>query len=582
MNQTLANIIKALDRLRVSSLYVHNAELEGAKFSVPELKGRKVYLVETLAVLNALVEKGTMLLYGGHGGGKTTLSKYLGQLFCHYSKEKIEDCILRGHPQLTEEKILGSLDIVQMMNPSLIKDGKINVIWNDFVDSSWKIIDEINRLSPYAQNILLSLLAEGSVKYHNQTRTLSPFSLYATMNPKDNANFELSLPFLDRFALALPITMPDYDSFSTIGKRDRIYDNLNEWLDGFSLQRVQEEVKEVQYTEEAELFINFLIDSYRLCCRASKETSETLSVDKSLCKGCHMDAPNKVCSKIKHPLSVRVKEDLYRYGKAMAWYLGDEKVEIKHIMCIAPYMIWHRSELSKKFKNEVEDKVTRGEDKILSESVITDIQLDATKAIVTFIAEEFDGVKQILLDFEEAKKGKLDKDSFSHFYSEVKNAQNNFLILTAEIEPILEKKYVPVYDEIQSYNNRITKASSYDELNKIKDELAFRYDIPNRSYIHERIVRRQRELKSTDSKFIISNDAINSCDWLLKKVKKAQPNYPQRVSLFKRIPLMDFNNDDCELIMRCIEENVFEFYYKGESSNDTYHTLEKLNGRKQQ
>ena len=125
MNQTLANIIKALDRLRVSSLYVHNAELEGAKFSVPELKGRKVYLVETLAVLNALVEKGTMLLYGGHGGGKTTLSKYLGQLFCHYSKEKIEDCILRGHPQLTEEKILGSLDIVQMMNPSLIKDGKI-------------------------------------------------------------------------------------------------------------------------------------------------------------------------------------------------------------------------------------------------------------------------------------------------------------------------------------------------------------------------------------------------------------------------------------------------------------------------
>jgi energy-coupling factor transporter ATP-binding protein EcfA2 len=88
MNQTLANIIKALDRLRVSSLYVHNAELEGAKFSVPELKGRKVYLVETLAVLNALVEKGTMLLYGGHGGGKTTLSKYLGQLFCHYSKEK--------------------------------------------------------------------------------------------------------------------------------------------------------------------------------------------------------------------------------------------------------------------------------------------------------------------------------------------------------------------------------------------------------------------------------------------------------------------------------------------------------------
>ena len=258
MTQSHKDIIGALDRLRVSSLYVHNAELAGANFSIPELTGRKVYLVETLAVLNAIVEKGTMLLYGGHGGGKTTLSKYLGQIFMHLSKDKIEDCILRGHPQLTEEKILGSLDFIQLVNPSLIKDGKIKVIWNDFVDSQWKIIDEINRLSPYAQNILLSLLAEGSVKYHNQTRTLPPFSLYATMNPKDNANFELSLPFLDRFAIALPMTMPDYDSFSTIGREDKLDDNLNDWLKDFTLQNVQDEVKEIQYTDEAELFINFL------------------------------------------------------------------------------------------------------------------------------------------------------------------------------------------------------------------------------------------------------------------------------------------------------------------------------------
>ena len=98
MNKSHKDIINALDRLRVSSLYVHNAELEGAKFSIPELSGRKVYLVETLAVLNAIVEKGTMMLYGGHGGGKTTLSKYLGQIFLHLTKEEIEDCILRGHP----------------------------------------------------------------------------------------------------------------------------------------------------------------------------------------------------------------------------------------------------------------------------------------------------------------------------------------------------------------------------------------------------------------------------------------------------------------------------------------------------
>ena len=75
MMHTNIEIVQALDRLRINNLYVHNTELAGVHFSTNKLKDRKVYLVETLAVINALVERGTMMLYGGHGGGKTTLSK---------------------------------------------------------------------------------------------------------------------------------------------------------------------------------------------------------------------------------------------------------------------------------------------------------------------------------------------------------------------------------------------------------------------------------------------------------------------------------------------------------------------------
>lgn len=179
MANTNIDLIKALDRLRLNNLYVHNDTLSGVRFTNEELKDRKVYLVETLAVVNALVDRGTMLLYGGHGGGKTTLAKYLGQIFYHFSKDQIEDCILRGHPQLTEEKILGSLDIAQLTGrKDLNKKKNVDVIWNEFVDSEWKIIDELNRLAPYAQNILLSLLAESSVKYHNESKRLSNFFHY--------------------------------------------------------------------------------------------------------------------------------------------------------------------------------------------------------------------------------------------------------------------------------------------------------------------------------------------------------------------------------------------------------------------
>ena len=579
MTKSHKDIISALDRLRVSSLYVHNAELEGAEFSIPKLSGRKVYLVETLAVLNAIVEKGTMMLYGGHGGGKTTLSKYLGQIFVHLSKEKIEDCILRGHPQLTEEKILGTLDFAQMMNPNLIKDGKINVIWNDFVDSHWKIIDEINRLSPYAQNILLSLLAESSVKYHNQSKNLYSFTLFATMNPKDNANFEMSLPFLDRFALALPITMPDYDSFSTIGRKDKSNINLNEWIQDFSLESVQDEVKEVQYTDDAEFFINFLIDSYRLCCRVSKETNESLSVDKTLCKGCHYEAENKVCSKIKHPLSVRVKEDLYKYGKAMAWFLGDPKVEVKHIELLAPYMIWHRSELSKKFRNDFSSKKVEGTSSISNDNIIVDVQLDATKEIIKLIRKEFDGVKDYLKEFEEVKKGALDENSFMQLKTNIKSSQNNFLILNAEIIPILEKKYSPVYSEIRKYNSIIENTTDFNRLVTVKDELAYRYDIPNRSYIFEQIVKQLGKIKAKEFSFVLSDDAIISLDSLYSLVIKAQPNFPKRVSMFKKISLMDFNNEECELSIKCTSKGKWEIYYKGETSTSLYNKLNELNGK---
>ena len=275
-------LVKALDKIRLGNLYVHNDELSDVNFTTPSLKSRKVYLVETLAVINALVDRGTMLLYGGHGGGKTTLAKYLGQVFYKLSKDAIEDCILRGHPQLTEEKILGSLDIAQLTRAKeLNANKKVDVIWNDFVDSPWKIIDELNRLSPYAQNILLSLLAESSVKYHNESKRLPNFSLYATMNPKDEGNFIMSLPFLDRFALALPITMPDYESLSTIGKKDKSskQDDLANYLNAFDLKIAQEEVKDIRYSEEADLFIIVIISSYRLCVRISRESNDSITVE---------------------------------------------------------------------------------------------------------------------------------------------------------------------------------------------------------------------------------------------------------------------------------------------------------------
>ncbi len=572
---TNIDIVRSLDRLRNDSLYVHNDELPGASFYSDRLKGRKVYLVETLAVINALVERGTMMLFGGHGGGKTTLAKYLGQIFCHLTKDKIEDCILRGHPQLTEEKILGSLDFAQITNNKpLNKYGKIDVVWNSFVDSKWKIIDEINRLSPYAQNILLSLLAEGTVKYQDESRIIPPFTLYATLNPKDNANEELSLPFKDRFALALPITMPDYDSFSTIGKRDKnSRDKLEEYLPNIDLSEVQKDIKSISYTSEAELFINYIIASYRLCMRASKESNDTLSVDKNLCENCRMKGEEKVCNKIKQPLSVRVKEDLYRYGKALAWFLGAPQVTTEHIMTLAPYMIWHRTVLSKKFTLSLTEAWKDESSKKHLNDFITNIDLNGTRTLIQLIKKEFDGVKHLLEKFEEVKTGKLSQTEFDAFLSEASSSTYNSLILNAEILPVLKEKYLPVYGRIIDYNKKIDSCSNKDELKSLKEDMAFTYDIPNRQYLSAKIDIRLKGMKMRKSKFTLSKENVIANAKILSSIRVLAPNF-EELGLLKNndYQILDITKDECTLSVR-FARDLYNFVYEGDENDEIFQYL---------
>ncbi len=572
------DIIRALDKIRIDNLYVHNAELPNASFTTEKLKGRKVYLVETLAVINALVDRGTMLLFGGHGGGKTTLAKYLGQMFCKLSKDEIEDCVLRGHPELTEEKILGHLDFAQLTGAKkLDKDDRINVIWNTFVDSKWKVIDEVNRLTPYAQNILLSLLAESTVKYHDQSRRIDPFTLFATMNPKDEGNWTMPLPFLDRFALALPITMPDYDSFSTIGTKDKSSRNedLTSYLPSeFSLADVQKAIKNISYNTDARLFVNFIIDSFRLCKRISKESNDRINVDKSLCEGCHMNAPGKVCNKIRQPLSVRVKEDLVRYGKALAWFLGDEEVTVKHITILAPYMIWHRSILSKKFMNEVISHV-KNEEKVSTFDYVVNMDLDATRSIIDMIASEFENVKSHLQKFEEVKMGILSKAEFDEFLNETKKSENNFLILNNEIIPILENNYAPVYGNIIDYNIRIKSAKDISSLKSIKEELAFSYNIPNRSYLSETIDAEIKKKKVKSYKFKILNDNIRKSKFIIDLISSKVPSFlEQDLQDLHPYTLQDLTQNDCSLE---VTKNIRGYYFKylGEETTEIFRELNK-------
>jgi hypothetical protein len=405
------------------------------------------------------------------------------------------------------------------------------------------------------------------------------------MNPKDEGNFLMSLPFLDRFALALPITMPDYESLSTIGRekdKSNKLDDLASYLKSFDLKAAQEEVIELKYSEEAELLINVIISSYRICDRISKESNDTITVEKGLCNNCRYNVTEKVCNKIVHPLSVRVKEDLYRYGKALAWYLGDSEVEIKHIKTLAPFMIWHRSSLSKLFKKELSE--SRFDDGVFS----LNIELESTKEIMDIICSEFEGMIQFLQTFEKVKKGKLNPDEFKEFVKSIKDDRNNFLITKKEIVPILEQSYTPVYQEITSYNDRIDTTNDIQELNVLKSELSDRYDIPNRQFLADLIEKKRRKIGSQSLpkrtfklhfeyfELLVAQDCT-----ILDRIIKSKFNNNFNPTYNKTEVLSDLGEAEFNLIMERLNEgsgiSSLRFVYQGKVDNPIFIFLEKHN-----
>ena len=134
-----------INTIQSNQLYVHSSSLEinylleeespdplNRTKKTARLKKISKVLPEilTTCVLNALVPNSAMLLIGGHGGGKTSLVKHLARMFTGISLGDAEERIIRGHPQLTEEKVIGTLNIKKLM-----KDGEEEVIWRTFSTS---------------------------------------------------------------------------------------------------------------------------------------------------------------------------------------------------------------------------------------------------------------------------------------------------------------------------------------------------------------------------------------------------------------------------------------------------------------
>jgi len=464
-NQLREKVWKIINLIQANQLFVHSKNLE-IQYADKEGNIQKKNLPEilTLSVLNAIVPNSAILLKGGHGGGKTTLIKLLGRMFTSKSLNTIEESIVRGHPQITEEKLVGTLKLGKLM-----KEGKEVVVWKKFTKSFWKIIDEVNRLTPYAQDILLSLLAEGTVKFYDSILIINKFSLFATINPQDVGTFELSKPFLDRFGISVPISMPSSRDLQLIlaGKDEKYagYDELIQ-VPGIlvidELMEIWYYVNRIKIEQEANNYIHAIVREFTLCDRIDKGNTEDLKPSTGLCSGCHFNTAQNVCNKIDSILSVRVAKDLLRYAKALAWLLGLKTIDINIINTIAPYVIAHRVEYSQR---ELEKAPYWGDKYEFSKNILSIIKNRFMKRKLCYeIAQKFrDGIQ---------KKEDI---------TELKNFVKNDLIVKFDLYPFIQNIKGKEYAELAQQIRNASKKGKISELAEIRNDLLANLDFPNRA-----------------------------------------------------------------------------------------------------
>ncbi|MHA2398354.1 MAG: AAA family ATPase [Promethearchaeota archaeon] len=461
---------KIINLIQANQLFVHHKEL-AIKYLVEERKkiqSRNLPEILSLSVLNALVPNSAMLLIGGHGGGKTSVVKLLGRMFTAATLNEIENAIIRGHPQLTEEKLIGTLKLGKLM-----KDGEEEVVWRQFVTSFWKIIDEVNRLTPYAQDILLSLLAEGTVKYYDTITTINKFCLYATINPNDVGTFELSQPFLDRFGISVPISMPaSHDLQIILSGKDEKYSGYDELIQVPKILTIDDlmeiwyYVNKIPISPQAQNFIHAIVREFTLCARLDKGNTDDLKPSTGLCSGCHFNTAQSVCNKNDTILSVRVAKDLLRYSKALAWLLGIKNIDINIVNTIAPYVVSHRVAY---VKRELDKAPYFGN------------KYDFSNNILKMIQKRFKTREKCY----EIQSRFRDGNPKENDLTELKKYEKNDLIVKFDLIPFVNSVNNKIYPPLAQRIKDASKTGKISDLVELRNELLENMEFPNRGDLIE-------------------------------------------------------------------------------------------------
>ncbi|SDP31071.1 MoxR-like ATPase [Litchfieldia salsa] len=230
-----------------------NENVKQIKENIGQVIIGKGHVIEL--VLNALINKGHILLESVPGTGKTMLAKSFAASISATFKR------IQFTPDVLPSDVTG----IQFFNPKeqdfQLRPGPVmtNIL----------LADEINRATPRTQSSLLEVMEERQVTIDGETRKLPiPFIVIATQNPIESQQGTFPLPEaqMDRFFVQIDLGYPSLEEEKEIMRTYRTgnpIDTIKAVFTKEQIEQMQQDVQAVKISEDVEDYLVRIVHATR-------------------------------------------------------------------------------------------------------------------------------------------------------------------------------------------------------------------------------------------------------------------------------------------------------------------------------
>ncbi|MBI4182186.1 MAG: AAA family ATPase [Candidatus Aenigmarchaeota archaeon] len=355
------------------------------------------------------------LLVGRPGTGKTTYGGVISSVVSGLPFDLFDFLKIQGHPDQTKDAMLARADIGR-----LAEEG---VVWQPSLYLPAMILDEINRLPPGKQSIIMEYIRTGSVEQLGKHFSRGKVPFFATMNYNGPGTYPLPPASVDRFGMSLEfeggpahLQALIQDASGRI-QADLADPNLTEEIAKYLLDKDVPTGKKREYLEEKgrERLKKLILPDL-----SGLETHPLpLSPDATTFLRCIWDEMNTTwrygenravdpqdttdhnktfaSAHVKEGISPRAWESITFYASIVARYQGRDQVEIGDIQAVSPFCLAHRLEFDEDYKAQfAEHPRLRGERE----------ELDLTRRLLDAIKTNCDAVAPSLKLLDASLAGK--------------------------------------------------------------------------------------------------------------------------------------------------------------------------------